>query len=819
MAHSHPPSFSSPVQVAARVRFGERAVLVTMLSMLVSLAGIFYTWWLLPQPEALWPLVGLAVSLVVFGAAWWAVHTQRFDLATLLYYIAVAAWAVPLVLTCSGLGGPAFFLMLFVLLVFNQRVATASKGSWFSIIAVVLALTPIFIEYFLELDRITLPNAFYVIAWALVGVVGAPVVWSMVRHFDALQLRTRLTILMLVVGIIPLGVLGLVVNLFTRQALVDAANTKLLGDARQVANVVDTFINFTLDSVRTESRLLDMVEYMEALAQADRPPTAEARLRVEASMRELVRKDPVFIASYALVDAFGVVRLSTLESEIGLDWSDRPFVQVPLSRSVPYVSDVFVENNQGQLYFSAPVRARSGQVVGLLVVRYRADILQDRVRRSSGDFAEGYQAVLIDADNIRIAQSAFPELIYTLLVTPSPEEFSRLQQANRLPRRTLAELTTQASDLVASLTTLETTPVFSIRTATTGQEPNLVAAVRLQNPVGRSWVVAYAQKERSFLRPVNAQVRIVLLSGILSALAIAMFAAVVARLASAPLVNLTEVAARIGRGDLSARAVVQGRDEVAVLAQTFNLTASQLQDTLTSLERRVQERTRALQTSVEVSRRLSTIVNQDELLTQVVNQVQAAFNYYHVQVYLVDDTRAQLVLAGGTGEAGQTLLGRNHRLPLGRGVVGRAAQTNQAVLVSDVSRDPSWLPNPLLPDTRSEMAVPITVGETVLGVLDVQHITPGGLTNDDMELLQSLANQVAVALQNIRAYEATRQQARRESLLNTINQKILGTASIDEALQVAARELGEATGAQRALVQLRQAHAEPPTNEPLRILP
>jgi PAS domain S-box-containing protein len=109
-------------------------------------------------------------------------------------------------------------------------------------------------------------------------------------------------------------------------------------------------------------------------------------------------------------------------------------------------------------------------------------------------------------------------------------------------------------------------------------------------------------------------------------------------------------------------------------------------------------------------------------------------------------------MAGGTGEAGRMMLQQFHKLAKGRGLVGRAAQTNEPILVADTTQNPEWLPNPLLPDTKSEAAIPISVGDLVLGVLDVQHSVSGGLKREDIDALQSIANQVAVALQNTRSY-------------------------------------------------------------------
>jgi putative methionine-R-sulfoxide reductase with GAF domain len=220
------------------------------------------------------------------------------------------------------------------------------------------------------------------------------------------------------------------------------------------------------------------------------------------------------------------------------------------------------------------------------------------------------------------------------------------------------------------------------------------------------------------------------------------------------------------------------------------------------LEQRVAERTRDLTVSVEVSRRLSTILDPQQLAREIVEQVQAAFDYYHVHIYLFDERDEKLVMVGGTGEAGQAMLAAGHRLERGRGLVGRAAASQRVVLVSDVNQEPAWLPNPLLPETRSEMAVPIAIGGQVFGVLDIQHNVTNGLQEKDIELVQSLANQVAVALQNARLYTQAQLQAERETLLNNISQRIQRATTIEATLQIAAEELGRTMGASRATVQL-----------------
>ncbi len=223
---------------------------------------------------------------------------------------------------------------------------------------------------------------------------------------------------------------------------------------------------------------------------------------------------------------------------------------------------------------------------------------------------------------------------------------------------------------------------------------------------------------------------------------------------------------------------------------------------LESQNARLEARTRAILLSAQVSRRLTMVTDTHRLAVEVVEQVKSAFQYYHAHIYFIDATTGDLIMAGGTGEAGAAMLARGHRVPKGRGLVGRAASTNVPVLVPDVSKEEGWLPNPLLPETKAEASIPISSGDHVLGVLDVQQNIVNGLNEDDVDLLQSLAGQVAISLQNIQSLEEARAKVELETFANTIGQKIQRAATVEEALQTAARELGNAIGANRVKVAL-----------------
>ncbi len=164
---------------------------------------------------------------------------------------------------------------------------------------------------------------------------------------------------------------------------------------------------------------------------------------------------------------------------------------------------------------------------------------------------------------------------------------------------------------------------------------------------------------------------------------------------------------------------------------------------------------RQLETSAQVSRQLTAALDLDELLLQVVELIKSSFDYYHVHVYLLDPESGELIMREGSGEVGRQLKARGHRIPLDKGLVGEVGKTGVASLVSDVSQNPQWLPNDLLPDTRAELTVSLPIGERILGVLDVQSNQVNGLTHADRQLMESLGQQIAVAVQNATLFRET----------------------------------------------------------------
>ncbi len=314
--------------------------------------------------------------------------------------------------------------------------------------------------------------------------------------------------------------------------------------------------------------------------------------------------------------------------------------------------------------------------------------------------------------------------------------------------------------------------------------------------------IVVERSAQNVLEKTTSSMMVTLLIIVISlAIAVAMGVMVVTRI-STPLTDLVNVATAIQKGDFSQRADERGVEEVSQLAVAFNNMTARLRKSIDTLEQNVVARTQALETSIEVSHSLSTLLEQDELVSEVVTQIQDAFHYYHAHIYLLDEAGRKLVLAGGTGEAGKAMLAKGHFIPMGKGLVGRVAETESAIVAADVEQNENWLSNPLLPKTKSEAAVPISVGGKMLGVLDVQQDTVDGIHDEDVRMLQSVANQFAIALRNARLYAETQKTADQQMLVNEINQKIQQATTVENALQIAVREVGRATESEYAAVQL-----------------
>jgi sensor domain CHASE-containing protein/GAF domain-containing protein len=215
--------------------------------------------------------------------------------------------------------------------------------------------------------------------------------------------------------------------------------------------------------------------------------------------------------------------------------------------------------------------------------------------------------------------------------------------------------------------------------------------------------------------------------------------------------------------DPSARVVMTGKDELTGLAATINRMletleharyARQESEALRESERRLRRHTNQLQAVTEVAKIATTLLDPDQLIAQAVDLIQKRFGFYYVGLFLLDAEGRFAVLQQGTDEAGRVMKNAGHRLEVGgQSMVGWACAHRAPRIALDVGQEAMRFVNPLLPDTHSEMALPLRVGERVLGALDVQSTQKAAFDEDDIATLQGMADQIAVALENARLFQ------------------------------------------------------------------
>jgi GAF domain-containing protein/HAMP domain-containing protein len=257
-------------------------------------------------------------------------------------------------------------------------------------------------------------------------------------------------------------------------------------------------------------------------------------------------------------------------------------------------------------------------------------------------------------------------------------------------------------------------------------------------------------------------------------LVVAYGASHVAKQFTQPIRRIAKAATRVSDGDLSPIDLEERKDEIGALAGAFNSMTAQLSDLINRLtartdeltqqakdleesNRQSQRRAAQFEASAQVARAVASVLDPDQLLHQVVHLISDHFGHYHTGIFLLDDTPTGrwAVLKAANSAGGQRMLARGHQLQVGaQGIVGYVTNTGHPRVAHNVGADAIHFDNPDLPATRSELALPLIARGQIIGALDVQSTEEAAFDEEDVAVLRVLADQIAIALDNARLYEA-----------------------------------------------------------------
>ncbi|MGD9101404.1 MAG: ATP-binding protein [Anaerolineae bacterium] len=301
---------------------------------------------------------------------------------------------------------------------------------------------------------------------------------------------------------------------------------------------------------------------------------------------------------------------------------------------------------------------------------------------------------------------------------------------------------------------------------------------RLPLTLGESAVDLVLVRSTSDIAQVtNTGLNVVIVSAVVTTLLLAALGVVITRSILQPIKQLSAAAEAVAGGDLDQQVDTTrlasplgfgNEDEIGLLATTFNGMVTELNGLYQDLEARVQARTKDLAMAAEVARAVSSSLDLDVALDTSVRLIQEQLGMYYVAIFIVEPDSEVAVLRAAMGEAGQELRARGFQIALGaRSLVGAAVSTRQPCVAQDVRDEPRYLETPYLPDTRSEATIPLLVGKTVIGVLDVQCRRAHVFSEDMVNLLVTLGDQIAIGVRNAQLYTRQRQTAVRLAAANT----------------------------------------------------
>lgn len=585
----------------------------------------------------------------------------------------------------------------------------------------------------------------------------------LLAQFPRFSLRPKLIIGSIALIALPVISLSALTFNTTRSLLETQAKTNILDSAFSTSLSLQEFATEQFNLLKTEAQEPEFLAYM-GLSSFSRKGSQQESAATE-KLISIARISPTYVTSHALVDLNGEVLLDTNADNIGANYGSQDFFNVVVQNQKPYAMAIPNANQSINLYFAVPMKSRSGDITGVYVTTYNNRIIQtilEEIQRANPAATTEFTYLIEETNFFILANSDKPEVLNKSILSAGDPRVAALQQQGLLNPENVASYLVSQPEIMVAISNMENTASFRAPSPEINGEPAESAAVRI---LDTNWVVVTAEPVSAIDALTQTQTRwtIVISIGLISLAAI--LALVIANIFSRPIIELTRVAENVSAGDFTQKSNIKSRDEIGVLAGSFNKMTDEIQQLIGSLESRVNQRTaelarateqsekraRDFQAISEIARTISTEKDLEKLLPLVTQIVSERFGFYHVGIFLLDELKKFAILRAANSAGGKEMLNRQHRLEVGQtGIVGNVTGTGKPRIALDTGKDAVFFNNPNLPDTRSEMALPLTARGEVIGALDVQSTIPNAFLEADISILSLLADQISIAIDNVR---------------------------------------------------------------------
>ena len=600
------------------------------------------------------------------------------------------------------------------------------------------------------------------------------------------SLVRRLPFIILPLILIPLISLGVGAFLSSRNLMEDQAASQMTSAAQAQVQVLQEWTDINEQRLQLGSQRSALREAASELLR--RPASSSSYRAAQTSARtELedirIRQGQVLFSGVLLArSSDGTVLVST-----NPDWEGQasPFLTAdaidPISLATyPFYNDPLFAPGNLVLISSAPLRASGAQEGELLLIGVNRDT-------RLGTLLEEMQIFWEQRGIYRVERGRTFVLLAPDIVIELPRYATELEAISGQSHPVFASIGNTTSGTVEY----------------TNKEGDLVLAAYEWIPDWDLGIVTELPQSDIFADAnALAPFTIAMLAGA-SIFSIVIVGFVANRFLLRPLRDLTELAERLSRGDWSFRVPSDRDDEIGALAHSLNTMADELNSLYQSLEDRVEERTRQVRTAGEVARAVISIASLDELLRRAVELIQQQFKYDYVSIFLIEEDGDFAALHEATGEIGKALAAEGYIVPVGSAsIIGWVTSNNQPRLVTDIQADDPKLRRDLMKDMHSELAVPLQTGGRVLGAMNVQSSKTDAFRPQDVEMLQTLADQLSAAILNARLAKISAIAADRARLVSEVTSELSGSLEIEEVLEKAARALQRGLGNPEVIIKI-----------------